>query len=103
MKPVLFALVAVLSVLAPGLAEARPPDEVMSGPFRCAGIGDSRAWLDCYYGAAQPVRAQLGLSPAPAAQVQLAMSPPPGTPADSGVRDSVMSGAFGCNGIADDR
>jgi len=103
MKLGLFAVVAVLCVLASGLAEARPRDEVMSGAFRCAAIGDSRVWLDCYYGAAEPARAQLDLALAPAAQIRLARSPPPGTPADNSVRYSVMSGAFRCNGVADDR
>jgi hypothetical protein len=48
----------------------------MSGAARCAGIADNRAWLDCFYGSAQPMRALLGLSPAPAAQTRLV--PPPG-------------------------
>ena len=38
-------------------AQARPRDEALSGAFRCAVIADSHQWLDCYYGAAQPVRA----------------------------------------------
>ena len=49
-------------------AQARPRDEALSGAFRCAVIADSHQWLDCYYGAAQPMRAWLGLSPAPQAQ-----------------------------------
>ncbi len=51
-------------------------DEVMSGAARCAGIADNRSWLDCFYGSAQPMRALLGLPPAPAAQTKLV--PPPG-------------------------
>lgn len=51
-------------------------DEVMSGAARCAGIADNRSWLDCFYGSAQPMRALLGLAPAPPAQVKLV--PPPG-------------------------
>ena len=34
---------------------------------RCAAIGDTRQYLDCYYAAAQPLRAALGLQPAPQA------------------------------------
>jgi hypothetical protein len=34
---------------------------------RCAAIGDTRQYLDCYYAAAQPLRAELGLQPAPQA------------------------------------
>ena len=51
-------------------------DEVMSGAARCAGIADNRSWLDCFYGSAQPMRALLGLAPAPPAQTKLV--PPPG-------------------------
>ena len=51
-------------------------DEVMSGAARCAGISDNRTWLDCFYGSAQPMRALLGLPPAPPAQMKLV--PPPG-------------------------
>lgn len=46
-------------------------DEVMSGAVRCAGLADNRAWLDCFYGSAQPMRSLLGLSPAPPSQVKL--------------------------------
>ena len=44
--------------------------QMTSAVVRCNGLPDDRAWLDCYYGAAQPVRAQLGLSPAPQARIQ---------------------------------
>jgi len=54
----------------------KPVDEVMSGATRCAGLTDNRTWLDCFYGSAQPMRALLGLSPAPPEQVKLV--PPPG-------------------------
>src|SRR3569623_1122852 len=58
-------------------ARAEPTrDEVMSGAARCAGIADNRTWLDCFYGSAQPMRALLGLAPAPPAQTKLV--PPPG-------------------------
>jgi hypothetical protein len=100
---VLILLTALSVMTAPAMA--RPRDDVMAGAFRCASIGDSKIWLDCYYGAAQPVRGALGMQPAPTAQVKLASAPPAGhpTPADIGVRDDVMSGAFRCNGQADDR
>ncbi len=103
MKSGLFALVAMLCAVAPGLAEARPRDDVMSGAFRCAAIGESRQWLDCYYGAAQPVRAALGLPPAAAAQLKLLQSPPAGQATDIAVRDAVMAEAFRCNSFGDDR
>ena len=86
-------------------AQARPRDDALAGAVRCAVIGDSRQWLDCYYGAAQPVRAALGLAPALAAQVQLAQSPPPGGgPArDEAVRDEVVSAAAACMRLTGDR
>ncbi len=93
---------AVLCLAAP--AEARPRDDALAGGFRCAAIADSRQWLDCYYGAAQPVRAALGLGPALAAQVKLAASPPSGgVPRDEAVRDDVMAAAAGCIRVTNDR
>jgi hypothetical protein len=94
----------VLLWLLPAAANARPREEVMAGVYRCAPIPDSRRWLDCYYGAAQPARAQLGLPPALASQIQLAASPPSGGPiADGEVRNQVMAAASRCYPLADDR
>src|ERR1700693_4696607 len=73
-------LAAALSALA-APAEAAPRDDVLYGISRCGGIADDRTWLDCVYGAAQPMRAQLGLPPAPAAQQKLVPPAIPGTPA----------------------
>ena len=58
-------------VLPAGAALADARQDVMFGAQRCAGIADDRTWLDCFYGAAQPMRAQLGLPPAPANQQRL--------------------------------
>ena len=70
MKSRYFLLLALLPLAlgstSPAFAGTR--DDVMSAATRCAGITDDRSWLDCYYGAAQPMRSQLGLIPAPAAQ-----------------------------------
>jgi hypothetical protein len=63
-------------LLSQGALAGPARDEVMSGAARCAGIADDRTWLDCFYGSAQPLRATLGLSPAPPAQTKLV--PPPG-------------------------
>jgi hypothetical protein len=93
-----------LALLAATAAQARPRDEALSGAFRCSVIADSRQWLDCYYGAAQPVRAGLGLAPALAAQVRLASAPPAGgAPRDEDARDDVMGAAAGCIRVAGDR
>jgi hypothetical protein len=91
-------------LLAAQPAAARPRDDALAGAFRCSVIAESRQWLDCYYGAAQPVRAALNMAPALAAQVRLASAPPAGgTPRDEAVRDDVMSGAAGCLRAANDR
>ena len=60
---------ALCALAAPALAAAR--DDVLYGISRCGGIADDRTWLDCVYGAAQPMRAQLGLQPAPLSQQKL--------------------------------
>jgi hypothetical protein len=85
------SLVIALSVLdlgiTAGAALAGPRDDVLSASQRCAGIADNRRWLDCYYGAAQSMRAALGLPPAPANQTALVppanayIPPPASTPA----------------------
>jgi hypothetical protein len=91
-------------LLAAQPAAARPRDEAIATAFRCSVIADSRQWLDCYYGAAQPVRIALGLAPALAAQARLAASPPGGgAPQDEAVRDDVMSGAANCIRVGGDR
>jgi hypothetical protein len=68
-------------VLAGGIAAAAAPaqadtrDDIIAGIQRCGVINDNRVWLDCAYGAIQPMRAQLGLQPAPEFQQRLV--PPP--------------------------
>lgn len=81
-------LVLVLLVAGPALtplpvlADAR--EDVVNGMTRCAGLADDRQWLDCYYGAAQPMRAWLGLSPAPQSQLKLLQqTSQPATPANA--------------------
>ena len=69
MRKVAFLAVACLSASVPALAD--PREDVVNGLARCAVLPDDRQWLDCYYGAAQPMRGHLGLTPAPQAQIQL--------------------------------
>lgn len=100
---ILFGMTASVT-LAASPVQARIRDQVMSRAFGCAEIGDARLWLDCYYGAAQPVRAALGLQPASAAQIALAQSPPAGSaPPAADIRESVLSGAARCGELDDDR
>jgi len=70
-----FVLVGLVLLTQGAFAEPTR-DEVTAGVARCAGIADNRTWLDCFYGSAQPMRAILGLPPAPPAQIKLV--PPPG-------------------------
>lgn len=51
--------------LTPQAAAVR--EDSMLRLTRCSAIGDTRQYLDCYYAAAQPMRAALGLAPAPQA------------------------------------
>lgn len=97
------ALAALILGVQP--AAARPQDDVLSAAFKCAAIGDLRIWLDCYYGAAQPQRAVLGLPPVPAAQARLVASPPSANiPAqDMPLRDDIMTSALECNRTATGR
>lgn len=102
MRFALWLLLAVLGTMMPVSAQARARDDAMSGAYRCGVIGDSRQWLDCYYGAAQSVRAELGLISAPTDQVRLATSPPiGGTASDAGMRDEVLSEASRCYAYTD--
>ena len=100
----LWLLLATVLLATSRPALARPRDDVMAGVFRCAAIGDTRLWLDCYYGAAQPMRSQLGLPPVPAAQARLVASPPAGGPAgDMSARYEVTSAVLRCNRLTADR
>jgi hypothetical protein len=99
-----FSLLAAFTLACLCSAHAGVRDDVMSAAFHCSRIGDSHLWLDCYYGAAQSVRARLGLLPAPENQTRLAASPPEGgKPQDQPIRDQIMAAAVGCNDFADDR
>lgn len=98
----LLALSALVLTDVSALARAR--DDVIAGMFRCAAVGDARVWLDCYYGAAQPLRLQLGMVPAPQSQVRLAQNPPAGAPAtDLAPRYQATADALRCNSQAEDR
>jgi hypothetical protein len=75
-------------------AIADPRQDTLAGISRCAGLPDDRTFLDCVYGAAQPLRTELGLPPAPGFQTQLvppapgarAGMPPPSPPAAAPAR-----------------
>jgi hypothetical protein len=64
---------ATTVVTSKAWADAR--DDVLSAISRCNVIHDNRVWLDCVYGAQQPMRSLLGLPPAPEYQQRLVPSP----------------------------
>jgi hypothetical protein len=68
-------LCSAVALVSPN-AHADPRDDVLSGVERCGVIHDDRTWLDCLYGAEQPMRAHLGLPPAPEFQQRLVPSGP---------------------------
>jgi hypothetical protein len=72
----IFRMAALLASLSPAFAEPTR-DAVMAGAQRCYGLSDNHAWLECFYGSAEPMRTMLGLPPAPASQVRLV--PPAGS------------------------
>jgi len=72
-------LLALVFTMLPLAAVAGPRDDAKAGSARCDSISDDHTWLNCYYGAAQPVRAELGLPAAPDSQQSLV--PPPDQPA----------------------
>jgi hypothetical protein len=77
--PVIMGLLTLLTL--PAAAASDPTrDDVMLNLQRCSGITDNRTWLNCFYGAAQPMRAQLGLPAAPDAQVNLVKNTPVAPP-----------------------
>ena len=76
MRKMIFLGFAATAALLPALALADARQDVVSDLARCANLTDDRQWLDCYYGAAQPMRAWLGLSPAPQSQLKLLSQQP---------------------------
>ncbi|HKD47762.1 MAG TPA: hypothetical protein VKB67_08755 [Rhizomicrobium sp.] len=86
---------------APAMADPAR-DDVMANVQRCAGITDNHTWLDCYYGAAQPMRAELGLPAAPESQVNLIKTAPlPAPPPMNSASSGSKSGGGWFSGIKD--
>jgi hypothetical protein len=93
MRKVILAAAVLGGALAPSLAFADTREDVVEGLTRCAALTDDRQWLDCYYGAAQPMRAWLGLSPAPQAQLKLlSVQPKPSALPATVTRAAVRTG-----------
>ncbi len=90
MRKMVFWTVLAAAGFAPAIALADPREDVIAGMTRCAVLADDRQWLDCYYGAAQPMRAQLGLTPAPQAQIKLLQLQPQAVPLPTTVSRAVV-------------
>jgi hypothetical protein len=76
-KTAMLLLYAGVAATAAAPARADTRDDVLGSIQRCGVIRDDRTWLNCVYGAQQPMRAQLGLPAAPDFQQRLV--PPPQT------------------------
>src|SRR5579872_5996439 len=61
----------LLPVICASPVLAGPREDSLAGVSRCAALPDDRTFLDCVYGAMQPMRAALGLAPALPAQRRL--------------------------------
>jgi len=96
----ILAVAALGVALSSGAAQATAREDVLAGAIRCGGVGNDRQWLDCYYGAAQPMRAQLRLSPAPQAAMAPALAQ---GGVVGGVRQDVLSAAIRCGSVGEDR
>ncbi len=98
-------LALALLLLTVAGAAADPRSDALAGVSRCQAIADDRTFLDCVYGAMQPLRAQLNLPPAPSSQVSLvppvvltpspAPAAPPARAAAPARNGGMLSGLFG--------
>lgn len=91
MRQIAFLFCAACFGLISAAALADPKEDSLAGIARCPKNLDDRTYLDCLYGAVQPLRASLGLPPAPAAQQRLVPGPvvsPGPAPAAAQPRDS---------------
>jgi hypothetical protein len=70
------ALILAALLLTPfsQLAQADTRSDVKAAFSRCDVFADDRTWLNCVYGAAQPMRGKLGLPSAPLSQTNLVPS-----------------------------
>lgn len=65
MRLFVVAAIGLASGILPAAADSR--DLVLERISRCYALSDTRQYLECLYGAAQPLRNELGLPPAPQA------------------------------------
>ena len=100
-RTIILFYAGLVALAAPAMADPTR-DDVMTALQRCAGFTDNRTWLNCYYGAAQPMRGQLGLSPAPDSQVSLVgTAPVPPPPPMTSTASTAKSSGGWFSGITD--
>jgi hypothetical protein len=106
----LAAAVTLAFSLATPTHAAGTRDNVYAAFARCNQFQDNRQWLNCIYGAAQPMRGELGLPPAPDSQVRMVpaegnaqaanqLNNPPATPDPPHRRTGFFSYLLGGNSI----
>jgi hypothetical protein len=89
-KSAAFVMLGGALLVQPALGDMR--DDVYAAAQRCRIIQDDRAWLECIYGAQQPMRARLGLPPA--TEIQQRLVPPAGSsPAMAVAPQRILSSA----------
>lgn len=99
-----FAAVLFLAGL-PLTAQAGPREDARANIARCDQVTDDHAWLDCVYGAVQPMRTHLGLLSAPESQTRLVPPAIPGAappmPAPEATQNSgLLANLVGGNDVA---
>jgi hypothetical protein len=72
-RALILGALLLVALNRPVQADAR--DDITAAFSRCGVFADDQTWLNCIYGAVQPMRNKLGLPPAPASQTNLVPSP----------------------------
>jgi hypothetical protein len=68
-RELIFAALSLAAFSRPVQADTR--SDILAAFNRCGVFADNRTWLNCVYGAVEPMRSELGLPPAPTSQTNL--------------------------------
>jgi hypothetical protein len=68
-RELILAALSLATFSRPVQADTR--SDILASFNRCGVFSDNRTWLNCVYGAVEPMRNELGLPPAPASQTNL--------------------------------
>jgi hypothetical protein len=98
-RELILAALSLATVSIPVRADTR--SDILAAFNRCGVFSDNRTWLNCVYGAVEPMRSELGLPPAPASQTNLVPNAtpmpqiaPPSAPAPAPARRNDSGGGF---------